>query len=178
MFMALLQPLLVLMFGHVTLTWSSINIGLVASNLLLYFLIACREELAFRGYPLRSLTYAAGAWKAQLIVAIVFAAEHMVGGMNWQHAVFGAGIGAIFFGVAALRTKGLALPVGLHAAWNFGQWCVGFKNEPGLWQAIIEKGYEGRFDVINSACYVFVMLTSIIVFWYATNKRLGSMTRN
>ena len=37
--------------------------------------------------------------------------------------------------------KGIAFPVGLHAAWNFGQWIFGFKNVPGIWEAIVEKGY-------------------------------------
>jgi len=170
--MAFLQPLLVLVFGHIKFVASpSFNATALLLNFMLYILVAWREELAFRAYPLRSLAYAIGPWKAQLIIAAIFSTEHLIGGMNLQHAVFGAGIGAIFFGLAALRTKGLALPIGLHIAWNFGQWCVGFKEAPGIWQAIVEKGYENRFDIVNSGCYLFVMILAITTFYFCWNKK-------
>ena len=127
--LALLQPVLVLLSGHLKIIPAPASFSVVTSNFLLYFLIACREEIAFRGYPLRSLNYVIGPWWAQLIIAIIFSIEHIVGGMSWIHAFLGSGIGAILFGIAALKTKGIALPIGLHAAWNFGQWCMGFKNE-------------------------------------------------
>jgi membrane protease YdiL (CAAX protease family) len=59
--LASLQPVLVLSFGHVKLALSpQITFGAILSNSGLYVLIACREELAFRGYPLRSLSYTMG----------------------------------------------------------------------------------------------------------------------
>jgi len=33
--------------------------------------------------------------------------------------------------MAALATKGLALPIGLHAAWNIGDWARGGKGTGG-----------------------------------------------
>jgi hypothetical protein len=157
-FLALLQPLLVLVFGHLKLVINSkLTSAYVISNLLLYLLTSCREELAFRGYPLRSLSYVMSSWKAQLIIAVIFSLEHVIGGMTWIQAFLGAGVGAILFGIAALKTKGIALPIGIHAAWNFGQWCVGFKNEPGIWQAITEKGYESIVERNGFISYLLVM---------------------
>ena len=100
--------------------------------------------MAFRGYALWNSNYAIGPWKALLIVTFIFILEHIAGGMTAGQAIAGAGAGALLFGIAALRTKGLALPIGLHAAWNFGQWLLGFKDEPGLWHAIIQKGFEKK----------------------------------
>jgi membrane protease YdiL (CAAX protease family) len=57
-------------------------------------------------------------------VAFAFAVEHVVGGMRWLHAILGAGIGSLLLGMAALATRGLAMPISLHAAWNFGQWWI------------------------------------------------------
>src|SRR5205823_5785445 len=37
-----------------------------------YLVLACREELAFRGYPLRLLNRLFGLWFAQIFVAVVF----------------------------------------------------------------------------------------------------------
>jgi membrane protease YdiL (CAAX protease family) len=45
-----------------------------------YIALSCREELGFRGYPLRRLEQFFGLWGAQIIVALVFAAEHMAAG--------------------------------------------------------------------------------------------------
>ena len=83
-----------------------------------FLLLATREELAFRGYPLRKLAADLNPWAAQLIVAALFAIEHMIGGANWSNALFGAGMGSLVFGMAALATRGLAMPIGLHAAYN------------------------------------------------------------
>jgi len=171
MFLSFLQPLLVLIFGHLKLVFSpATNFTYIFSNLVLYFLIACREELAFRGYPLRSLAYVMGAWKAQLIIAVIFSLEHVIGGMTWIQAFLGPGVGAILFGLAALKTKGIALPIGIHAAWNFGQWCMGFKNEPGIWQAITDKGYESIVERNGLISYLLVMGLAILVFYYYRPK--------
>jgi membrane protease YdiL (CAAX protease family) len=96
------------------------------------------------------------------ILTAVFILEHVIGGMTWKMAIIGSGLGGILFGVAALKTKGLALPFGLHSAWNFGQWAVGFKNKPGIWNAVVAKGYERKTENISLTAFVVVMLLAII----------------
>ena len=157
---------LMMAYGHLDFVWNQTNT--ISGTLLmfvLYTLIAIREELAFRGYALRSLDYVIGSWKAQLIIALIFSLEHVAGGYTWQQAFLGAGTGAILFGIAALKTKGIALPIGIHIAWNFGQWCVGLKNEPGIWQASIEKGYESKYEQASLVFYLVLMLITITIFY-------------
>jgi hypothetical protein len=147
-----------------------------ATALLLYLLLATREELAFRGYPLFGLNRALGHWPAQLIVALIFALEHKIGGFTWLHAFFGAGVGSLLFGIAALTTRGLAMPIGIHAAWNFGQWILGAKGAHGLWRPVIEPGFETRFDLANSLSYDIVMVAAILLFYRYANKRRLTQT--
>lgn len=175
LFLAITHALLVITFGRVTWTYapqtSSVSILL---TLLLYLILALREELAFRGYALRSLAYAIGPWKAQAMIALIFALEHLAGGYTVKQAFLGAGIGAILFGIAALKSKGIALPVGLHAAWNFGQWATGLKNEPGIWQTLVEKGCEPEYENLNFAFYLAVMILAIGGFYlYKKEDFLG-----
>ena len=144
----------------------------IFSPLLLYFFIACREELVFRSYSLRSLNISLGPILALTIIGIIFIVEHVAGGMTWKMAILGSGAGAILFGVSALKTKGLALSLGLHSAWNFGQWTFGFKNKPGIWEAVVEKGYESEIENVGLTAFVFVMGIAItgICFYYRKSK--------
>jgi membrane protease YdiL (CAAX protease family) len=169
--LVLLQVLLVLTASHSKLIIvPGLPIRPVLIMFSLYFILALREELAFRGFPLRSLNYAIGPWKSQLIIALIFSLEHLAGGYTLFQAFLGAGIGAILFGIAALQSKGIALPVGIHLAWNFGQWCAGFKNEPGIWQNIIEKGFEEKHGQISFAFYILVMSLAIVAFYFYYKK--------
>lgn len=172
--MAASQALIVLFYGHFQLKFvPEISIIDILSPLLLYFFIACREELAFRSYSLRSLNISLGPIMALTIIGIIFIVEHVAGGMKWKMAIFGSGAGAILFGVSALKTKGLALSLGLHSAWNFGQWSFGFKNKPGIWQAVVEKGYESEVENVGLIAFLFVMGVAIVgVFFYYRNSKL------
>jgi membrane protease YdiL (CAAX protease family) len=134
--------------------------------LVTYLLLACREELAFRGYPLRRLNRSFGAWTAQLVVALVFALEHRAGGYSWANALFGVFVGSLLFGMAALATRGLALPIGLHAAWNFGQFIIGEKESPGLWKATIPGGPSASADHVALIAYVTVFGLATLAFWW------------
>lgn len=106
-----------------------------------------------------------GLWTAQLMIAFIFSIEHVIGGMTWGQAFLGAGTGALFFGLAAIRTNGIAFPTGLHIAWNFGQWCLGFKKETGILHGIAETGFEG-FVERNAWMGYFMVMTIAIVITY------------
>jgi len=151
-----------------------VSYNTVIAYFLLHLAIGLREEVAFRGYPLFSLNRAAGQWLALLAVGLIFIIEHIVGGMQVWPAIWGSGAGSLLFGLAALKTKGIALPIGLHSAWNFGQWTLGFKNEPGLFRIIIEKGCESRIEVIGWVSYLLVMGVAIFVLYNSWTKRQNS----
>jgi membrane protease YdiL (CAAX protease family) len=135
-----------------------------ALALLTYLALACREELAFRGYPLRRLEHVLNAAVGQAVVALLFALEHRLGGASWSDALLGAGTGSLLFGAATLATRGLAVPIGLHAAWNFGQWALGLKGAAGLWQAVSAPSQETLAYRHGLFCHVAVMLTGALAF--------------
>jgi membrane protease YdiL (CAAX protease family) len=145
--------------------------GTIALFLVTYILLACREELAFHGYPLRRLYSLTGLWGAQLVVALVFALEHAAAGSSWTQAILGAGVGSLLFGMAAITTKGLAVPIGLHAAWNFGDWIHGGKGAGGVWHPIILESYHQRADQAAMAGYVIIMVAATLIFWWLLHGR-------
>jgi membrane protease YdiL (CAAX protease family) len=148
----------------------------ITASLIVYVLLASREELAFHGYPLRRLNTLFGLWVSQFIIALVFAAEHVAGGLTWSQALFGAGVGSLLFGMAAITTRGLAVPIGLHAAWNFGDWMHGGKNSSGVWHPV---GMDAHTDLANRAAmigYVVVMLSATFAFWWL-HRRIMSRSQ-
>jgi membrane protease YdiL (CAAX protease family) len=164
--------LLLLISGHIKLVRTDgVDYKSILTSIVVYLLLACREEIAFRGYPLQSLNRTIGLWSAQIIVALVFALEHIVGGMHLWQALLGTGIGSIVFGMAAITTKGLAAPIGLHASWNFGQWLLGFKDNTGLWNTIVEKGYIDSTERLGMITYLLVMIMAITVFYYYYHRQ-------
>ena len=108
-----------------------------------YLILAAREELSFHGYALRRLTDRLGFWPAQILIALLFGLEHRLSGWPWTTAFAGAAVGSLLFGTAAVTTRGLAVPIGMHAAWNFGQSVVAPPNA-GLTSTIV-------YDVIALA---------------------------
>lgn len=148
----------------------SISFFTIIFYLALYILVAIREELPFRGYPLFSLNHRLGLWAAQIIVLIIFSLEHVAGGMTWFQAFLGAGTRAFLFGFAALKTNGIALPIGLHAAWNFGQWCLGFKKETGLFHSIMEKGFENVVERNGWISYLVIRTVAVVIFYFYKAK--------
>lgn len=153
--------------GHahwvVVASWPSLRIVLL--TLAGYFAIALREELAFRGYSLRRMEAAWGLWPAIVVIGIFFTLEHAAGGWTWSRTMLGPPAGALLFGMAALATRGLAVPLGIHAAFNFGQWLMGQKGVPGQFRLVVEGGFEGRVEVVGYAAYIVGMVLAASAFW-------------
>jgi membrane protease YdiL (CAAX protease family) len=161
-----LQTCFVMLAGHVHwVRTPPVGLASVGTALLAYVTLASREELAFRGYPLRRLDNCFGVWSAQFIVALVFATEHVAGGSTWTNAILGAFVGSLFFGMAALAMRGLAVPIGLHAAWNFGQWILGEKETSGLWRPVVEQGYNLQVDHMGMLGYLLVFASATVAFY-------------
>jgi hypothetical protein len=160
--MAITQALIVLSTGHFRLAFvSQLPVSEIVLPFFLYLFVACREELVFRSYPLRSLNDALGPWTALFLITMLFVLEHVLAGMSWKIAIVGSGLGGILFGLSALKTKGLALPWGLHSAWNFGQWLMGFKTKAGVWKTVVEKGYEVEVERTGLVAFVLVIVIAI-----------------
>lgn len=95
-------------------------VGLLSAGVL-----ALAEELLFRGVALRYLRAMYGDRGAILFSAVLFGAYHLVQSDDWaMGAVFRfltPTLGGLLFGWAALRSRGLALPLGLHLGGNWVQ---------------------------------------------------------
>ncbi len=75
-------------------------------------------------------------------------------------------MGSLLFGMAAIATRGIAVPVGIHAARNIGDWLRGGKSMPGVWRPIVEPGYESEMGVWGLVTYMVVTGLATCVFWY------------
>ena len=143
----------------------------VLVSLATYLVLACREELAFRGYPLRLLNRLFGLWFAQIFVAVVFSAEHKLGGLSGMSALIGAAVGSLLFGMASLTTRGLAVPIGVHAAWNFGQWALGLRGGSALWRPVVREGFQESVDFTGTIIYLLVFGSATLAFWLWRRRR-------
>lgn len=162
--------------GNVHWVAASPDLATAAMMLITFIALSCREELGFHGYLLRQLDRIVGLWSAQLIIALVFAIEHWMGGMPWSRALLGPVAGSLLFGVAAIATRGLAIPIGLHAAWNFGDWVLGWKEWPGMWKAVIAVGQEQRTELARTISFLAVFGAATLAFWLWHRRKGGSNT--
>ena len=157
--LVLARQLLVLLAGHYRIEGLRLPpMNTICSVLLLYILVAIREELAFRAFPLFAIHRKHGFWTAQLLIALIFSIEHIAGGMQWWEAFLGAGSGGLLFGIAAIRNGGIAFPIGLHFAINLGQWCFGLKDEPGIIITLVEPGFNDFINIASWAGYVVTVV--------------------
>ncbi len=77
--MVVLQAIIVSQFAEVKFYLSG-NISIISmmGHLILYFLIACREELVFRSYALRRLAHITKPLIALFVITIIFILEHVI----------------------------------------------------------------------------------------------------
>lgn len=166
--LVVLQNLFLYAGGHThwILRRSHLSLGVVLLSLAGYLALASREELAFRGYPLRRIESGYGSWVSLLIMSIVFTVEHAAGGWTWSRSLLGPPFGALLFGMAALSTRGIAVPLGIHAAFNFGQWCMGQKESAGPLQLVIDSGFTREAETLGYMGYLLATLLATAGFWF------------
>jgi len=92
---------------------------------LFYLLPAVNEELAYRGYSFQRVTRRLGGKAALLLLSVLFALAHranpnLAGSVAWLSLV-NIGLAGVLLGLGQLRTGSLALPMGIHLAWNWAQ---------------------------------------------------------
>ena len=144
------------------------DVGAIALAVATYSELASMEELGFRGYALRRLEERFGRFVALVAGAVAFGLLHLAYGWPLGAAMIGAMSGALLFGMGALVTRGLAVPIGLHAAWNLGGWSVGEKDGAGLWRLVVpEQGAAA-----STVSYLVVMGIGILGFWYVGRRRV------
>ncbi|ULQ53384.1 CPBP family intramembrane glutamic endopeptidase [Flavihumibacter fluvii] len=114
------------------------NVGIVTnpgSNFLNFLLmtlplipLAFMEELGFRAYPLEILKDKVGIWLSIIITSILFALYHIANGWTIVSSFSGPAVWGLVFGLAAIHSKGIAMPTGIHYAANLTTSAFGAAN--------------------------------------------------
>ena len=128
-----------------------------------FITLSAGEELGFRGYPFHRLKERYGIVSAQIIVALAFAVYHMLQGWPPVNALVGTTAGSMLFAFAVLASRGLAFPIGVHAAWNAASWLVGMKDGTGYWR--IELAQQPTFFA-GAAVYLTVFGAATLAMWW------------
>jgi membrane protease YdiL (CAAX protease family) len=135
MLITIVMLTIVIRFSSVTFIYKTdSNIASVLFWLLAFFPLAFMEEVIFRGYAFIKINKSVGLWPAQILLAILFAWYHDFTGQTLFNQLIGPGIWALIYGIAAVWSKGLAFPTGLHMAINVVLALVGQKdNRHAIW---------------------------------------------
>jgi len=140
-------------------------VGLVWAGLI-FMALSLMEEIAFRAYPLIQITRSWGVRPAIYITSIVFAFYHGVDLGN----LLGPGVWGLYFGLAAIKTKGIAWPVGFHFGLNWVQGLFGLKPEhvDPLWMVVPKEG-DGLFatDILGVVLqWLLLILGVVLIEWH------------
>jgi membrane protease YdiL (CAAX protease family) len=169
-----------LIFTNLTLSYQPAAYGLQFAIVYLAVLpLALMEEIGFRTYPQIKLGQTFGIWTSQFVVAFAFGAYHILNGWSAYIAFTGPFIWAFVFGLAALKSGGIAIPTGIHFALNVLQNVVGLKTGkgtifkldylPGTTKALIEKTeHVGTFLQIG----ILIGALLLTYFYAKKDKRL------
>ncbi len=109
----------IIVLGDLKIEWAE-NYELPSFLLwsLAFIPLAFMEEVAFRSYPFVKLHQDFGLRFTQVVLAILFAFYHL--GEDSIVTIFiGPGVWAFVYGMAAVYSKGISLPTGLHFGANF-----------------------------------------------------------
>ena len=98
--------------------WASL-VG--AGYLLLFIVLGLREEFLYRGYGLSAIAGQIGFWPAAVISSAWFVATHTGNAGETALGLVAVGLFGVFACVLLRRTGSLWMPIGFHAAWNWGQ---------------------------------------------------------
>ncbi|MES2834154.1 MAG: CPBP family intramembrane glutamic endopeptidase [Pseudomonadota bacterium] len=147
------------------------------SAVLLMAGVAVAEELLFRGVLFQRLIAGIGLWPAQIVIGLLFVLTHLGNpGMEGATRIW-AGVNifaaSILFGLAYVRTRSLALPIGLHFMANVTQGIVlGFgvsgAAEPSVLSPVREAGMDwltgGAFGLEASLPGLIAVLAFVLAF--------------
>jgi len=90
--------------------------------------LAFMEELGFRAYPLQILKDKIGIRQSIVIISILFVLYHIANGWTIASSFYGPGVWGLIFWLAAIYSKGIAMPTGLRYAANLTTSAYGLQN--------------------------------------------------
>lgn len=182
-----LQVLILTIFGYIHWQANVFSYSTILSGFAIFLLAAIVEELLFRGFIFQRLIQAFGKWAAQLIIAALFLVTHInnpgMTGIVKTFASINIFIASVLFGMAYIKTKSLAMPLGLHFMANYMQGTVlGFAvsggKDPSLLKPIFDNApiwlSGGDFGIVASIgglCFVILISISFYL-WYPSKDKI------
>jgi membrane protease YdiL (CAAX protease family) len=132
--------------------------------------LALMEEIGFRSYPLVKLEKSYGIRATQFIIALAFALYHILNGWGIAISFMGPFIWAFVFGLAAIYSRGIALPTGIHFALNLAQNLTGLKNGKASFFTIDYQGSGNQYA--GMAAHLLVLASACAATaWYVKRKK-------
>ena len=158
--------------GPIRFEWvPEVGAALVILFFFRFLATSCMEELGFRGFTLQQLTDRLGVWPAVIITAVFFGLSHLSYGWSLQTIALGVIPGGLLWGMSAIATRNLAVPIGLHAAWNFAGWTSGTRKETGLLSVVVEDDAIARVQAVGTVSYWGVFMGLTLAFWWYHQRR-------
>jgi membrane protease YdiL (CAAX protease family) len=100
-------------------------VNAIGFSMLVLLVLALMEEVVFRSYPLVRLFDSFGVRTSIYCTSVFFALYHGLDPAN----LLGPGVWGILFGLAAIASRGIALPLGIHFGLNWMQSLFGMKTQ-------------------------------------------------
>ena len=126
------------------------------------FALALMEELIFRGYVLFKLKDTIGVRWSIYLTAVIFGLYH---GLSFD-AAFGPAIFGLIFGLMALWSKGLVLPVVFHFTINWIQAFFNMKTKytNGMFELLLDEELKTpHADTVGMIIHVAMAIIAIIL---------------
>lgn len=171
--------------GLVQFNEANSSLGAIVNATLLMAAVAIAEELLFRGVLFQRLVAGLGAWPGQLAIASLFTLTHLgnpgMTGATKVLACINIFAASILFGLAFLRSRSLAMPIGIHFMANTMQGIVlGFgvsgSNEPRFLEPIFDPApvllTGGQFGLEGSLPGLFVLILLLVFFRRSNSANL------
>ena len=115
-----------------------------------FILVGLFEEFSFRGYMQSTLTSGIGFWPTAIVLSIAFGAGHLQNlGEAWTGALMAGSFG-IVAAFSLKRTGNIWFPIGMHAAWDWGE--TYFYSVP-------DSGFLAKGHLLNSTFHGPTWLT-------------------
>ncbi|CAL2103581.1 CPBP family intramembrane metalloprotease [Tenacibaculum sp. 190130A14a] len=166
---ASLMILTLLTFSNLKIEHSSnINYLSIFFSSLLFFPLAYFEEIIFRGNAFINLKSTLGMRSAQIIFALLFAYYHDPAGSTFGAQLLGPGVWAVIYGWSAIKFKGIAFPVGLHAGLNITQGVFGMKEDRyAIWNLYYDSNLaehlKDKTEFIGILMQIVVLIVGILL---------------
>lgn len=156
----------VLCFSHATIQVNPIS---SVSHFLLVTLplipLAYMEEIGFRAYPLEILKNKIGIRLSIVVTSILFALYHIANGWPVATSFYGPAVWGLLFGLAAIYSRGIAMPTGIHYAVNLTTSAFGANNNVSIWSinptkipVTTQRGIDWTTILPSLALLVFAVL--------------------